>query len=81
MFLKTYFLFIFKNMETIFNGQMDFNSNDELDVVLNNLNPQMSIRIIEVALEKAQENGCFNLVESHCIYQCVNFLKKKHKYG
>ena len=63
-------------MKTIFNGQFDFDSDDELELVLDNLNPQMSLKIIEIALNKGLREGIFNLTESHCLYKSMQFLKK-----
>jgi hypothetical protein len=62
-------------MKTIFGGQLDFENNVELDVVLENLNPQLAIRIIELGIEKSLSEGVFDLTESHCLYMCLNHLK------
>lgn len=62
-------------MNTIFKGQLDFENDDELNVFLENLNPQLVSKIIELGIEKSLSEGVFNLTESYCLYKCINFLK------
>jgi len=62
-------------MKTIFNGQFDFDSSDELELVLDNLNPQMAIKIIEIGIVKGLSDGIYNLTEAHCLYKSIQHLK------
>jgi hypothetical protein len=62
-------------MKTLFNGQFDFDSNAELDLVLDNLNPQMAIKIIEIGIHKGLSEGIFDLTEAHCLYKSIQRLK------
>jgi hypothetical protein len=66
-------------MKRIFNDQLDFETNEELDMLMNNLNPQLSTKIIELGIEKAQSQGLFNLTESHCLYKCIEYIKKSNE--
>ncbi len=62
-------------MKTIFNGQFDFDNNVELELVLNNLNPQMAIKIIEIGIQKGLFDGIFDLTEAHCLYKSIQYFK------
>lgn len=62
-------------MNTLFNGQLDFDNIDELELVLDNLNSQMSIKILEIGLQHALQYGAYSLTESHCLYKSLQYLK------
>jgi hypothetical protein len=36
----------------------------------------MSLKVIEIALNKGLREGIFDLTESHCLYKSMQFLKK-----
>jgi len=62
-------------MKTLFNNQLNFDNNDELELVLDNLNPQMAIQIIEMGLQHANFMGTFSMVETHSLYESLQYLK------
>jgi len=62
-------------MNKLFNGKLDFDNIDELELVLDNLNSQMSLKIIELGLQFALQSGVYNLTESHCLYKSLQYLK------
>lgn len=62
-------------MKSLFNNQLSFDNNDELELVLDNLNPQMAIQIIEVGLQHANYSGAFNMGEVHSLYKSIQYLK------
>ena len=62
-------------MKALFNNQLNFDSTEELELVLDNLNLKMSIQIIEIGLEHALYSGVFNLMETHSLYKSIQHLK------
>lgn len=66
-------------MKTIFNDQLEFETNEELDMLVDNLNPQFATKIIELAIDKGTSQGLFNITESHCLYKCIQYIKTLEK--
>jgi hypothetical protein len=66
-------------MKTIFNDQLEFETNEELDMLMNNLNIQFATKMIELGVEKGLSQGLFNLTESHCLYKCIQYIKTLEK--
>ena len=66
-------------MKTIFNDQLEFETNEELEMLINNLNPQFAVKMIELGVEKGLSQGLFNLTESHCLYKCIQYIKTLEK--
>lgn len=62
-------------MSTLFNGKLDFDNIDELELIMDNLNSHMSLKIIELGLHHALQSGVYNLTESHCLYKSLQYLK------
>jgi hypothetical protein len=62
-------------MKALFDGQLNFENTDELELVLDNLNPQMALQIIEMGLHKGLYSGTYNLAESHSLYKSLQYLK------
>jgi hypothetical protein len=62
-------------MKGLFNDQLNFDNNDELEMVLDNLNPQMAIQIIEMGLQHGHYSGVFNMRETHTLYKTIQYLK------
>jgi hypothetical protein len=62
-------------MKGLFNNQLNFDNNNELELVLDNLNHQMAIQIIEIGLQHANFSGSFNMAETHSLYKSLQYLK------
>lgn len=63
-------------MDTLFNGNFEYDDKDELIEFINNIDTEDAIKIIEQSLDHANESGAFNLLESYCVHQCLEKLKK-----
>ena len=61
--------------EFLFGGEFEYEENEDLKVFLNSLKTSVSRSIIETALNHASNQGVFNILESHCIYKCLENLK------
>jgi hypothetical protein len=64
-------------MKSLFGGLLQFENQSEFEKLIQNIDSEMSLKIIELCLSHCQENGLFNLEESHCLYVCVSKLKEK----
>jgi hypothetical protein len=62
-------------VKTIFNDQLEFETDEELEILLNNLNTQFATKIIELGIEMGLSQGLFDLTESHCLYKCIQYIK------
>ena len=60
----------------LFNGEFEYEDINELYIFLDNLDPVASIEILEIALNHANKQGAFDILESHCIHKCLEKLKK-----
>lgn len=63
-------------METIFGGLIEFDSREELDDFILNLDKSSALQIIEKQIEHVASHGGFNIVESHVLYKCISKLKE-----
>jgi hypothetical protein len=63
-------------MEILFNGLLEFESNKELDKLLENCEEKTALKLLELALQHAQNNGLYTFQESYIIYNCLNVLKE-----
>ena len=61
--------------EFLFGGEFEYEEKEDFKVFLNSLKPSVSRSIIETALNHASNQGVFNILESHCIYKCLENLK------
>jgi hypothetical protein len=64
-------------MEILFNGLLEFESHKELDKLLENSDNKTALKLIELALQHAQNSGLYTFQESHVIYECINVLKSQ----
>lgn len=62
-------------MSSLFGGQFDFDDEQDLEILMNNLNPKVAIKLIEMGLSHANSKGLFSLTESHCLYKSLYVLK------
>jgi hypothetical protein len=63
-------------MKTLFNGLLQFEDNDSLETMLKEIDKNLSLKLLEFALDHAQKNGVYDFQESHLIYRCLEKLKK-----
>jgi hypothetical protein len=61
--------------EFLFGGEFEYDEKEDLNVFINNLKPTVSHAILEMALNHANKQGAFSILESHCIYKCLEKLK------
>lgn len=67
-------------MASIFNGFLEYESNQELDeYLINKLDKDTALKLIQLSIETLQGQGAFTLVESHALYMCLNKLKQEPK--
>lgn len=62
-------------MESIFGGLIEFDSKEEFDNYVENLDKKKALIIIEKQIEYLVLNGGFTLLENHVLYKCLNKLK------
>jgi hypothetical protein len=63
-------------METIFGGLIEFDSQEELDDFILNLDKDDALQIIEKQIEYFVSHGGFTLIENHVLYKCLTKLKE-----
>jgi hypothetical protein len=63
-------------MQILFNGLLEFESHKQLKELLLSEDKQTAIKLIELALQHAQNNGLYSFEESYVIYICLNQLKE-----
>jgi hypothetical protein len=64
-------------MGILFNGLLEFESHEELNKLFDSNDRKMALKLIELALQHAQNNGLYTFQESHVVYNCLNILKKE----
>lgn len=64
-------------MENIFGGMIEFQSEEEFDNFVSNINGENSLKIIEKAIEYAYMNNVYSVQETFCIYKSLKKLKDK----
>ena len=64
-------------MEILFNGLLEFESHEELGKLFDEKDVKMALKLIELALQHAQNTGLYTFQESHVVYNCLNILKKE----
>jgi len=64
----------------LFGGEFEYEDKKDLDELLNNLQPNVALRILLVALNHASKQGAFDILESHCVHKCLeNIEKNEHQ--
>jgi hypothetical protein len=63
-------------MESIFGGLVEFDSQNELNEYIENLELSDTTQIIEKQIEHIASRGGFTIVECHVLYKCLNKLKE-----
>ena len=59
----------------IFDGTFEFDNSVQLDEFLPSMNTEMALKIIQVAIMYAQQNGLFTIEESHTLYKCFQEMR------
>lgn len=65
-------------MENIFNGLLEFEKNEDFEVFVNSMDKKTSLKILELCIVYGQQNGLYNLSESHLIYKCLQKIKENN---
>lgn len=65
-------------MKSIFNGILDFQSEDEFEIFINSMDNATALKIIELAVNYGQQNGLYEFQESYLIYKCLKKLKDNY---
>jgi len=63
-------------MKNLFGGLVEFEDNEDLEIVINNLNVKYSLVLIEQAITYALKSGAFDLTESYVLYKCISKIKE-----
>jgi hypothetical protein len=66
-------------MENIFNGLIEFDSTEEFNEFVDNIDKSNALMIIEKQIEYSQQGGVFTLLESATLLKCLNKLKENEK--
>lgn len=64
-------------MESLFNGQFEFETESQLKEFLSNMDNENSIEMILMALEMGNKHGIYSIEESYVIHLCISKLKSK----
>jgi len=63
-------------MKTIFDGKIEYQSNDELKNLFNTMDFNLTLNILESAINCGVKLGVYNLDECYVIYNCLLKLKE-----
>jgi hypothetical protein len=63
-------------MENIFGGLLEFPTTEDFEKFIDSIDKESSVKILELSILYAQQNGLYNLSESHCLYKCLKKLKE-----
>ena len=63
-------------MKSLFDGEFEYEHEEELEEFLSVLTPGAAITIIEMALNHANKQGGFDVIESFSVYKCLTVLNK-----
>lgn len=61
-------------MATLFNGILEFESDDQLNDILEKMDKELAFKLLKIALDLTTDQ--FSLVENHTIYKCLIKLKE-----
>jgi hypothetical protein len=62
-------------MESIFGGLIEFNSENEFDDFVKDINENNALSIIEKCIEYGHQNNLYTVQETYFIYKCLKKLK------
>ena len=61
-------------MGAIFNGILEFENDEKLEDILDQMDKGLAIKLLSIALDLTTEH--FTLAENHVIYKCLTKLKQ-----
>ena len=62
-------------MENIFGGLIEFDTENEFDEFVKDINEKNALSIIEKAIEYGHHNNLYSVQETYFIYKCLKKLK------
>lgn len=62
-------------MKSIFDGLLEFSTQEDFDSFIENMDKIGAIKIIELSIINNQQKGVYTLEESHCLYKCLKKIK------
>jgi len=63
-------------MENYFGGLVEFESRDEFDKFIDNIDVKNSIMLLETSITYALKAGAFDLSEAYILYKCLSKIKE-----
>lgn len=63
-------------MESIFDGGIEFQTKSQFDLFTDTIDKEMSLKVIELAVDYGLKNGLYSFEESHVIYKSLRKLKE-----
>ena len=63
-------------MKSIFNGLLEFKTNEDLNEFVKSISSENSLKIIELSLDFAHKSGVYTMEEVYIIYTSLLKLKK-----
>lgn len=62
-------------MESIFGGLIEFDTENEFEEFVKDINEKNALSIIEKAIEYGHQNNLYTVQETYFIYKCLKKLK------
>ena len=62
-------------MESIFGGSIAFNTENDFDELVKDINEKNALSVIEKAFEYGHHNNLYTVQETYFIYKCLKKLK------
>lgn len=66
-------------MESIFGGLLEFETEEQFENFIKNIDYDNSMKIIELAIEYAYRNGLFSQPETYYVYKSLKKLREKNE--
>ena len=63
-------------MNTIFDGLLEFPTQEDFDSFVETMDKTSAIKMIELSIATNQQKGVYSLEESYCLYKCITKLKE-----
>jgi hypothetical protein len=63
-------------MNSIFDGLLEFPSQNDFDSFVESMDKNSAIKMIELSIITNQQKGVYSLEESHILYKCLIKLKE-----
>ena len=66
-------------MKNIFGGLLEFETTEEFDEFIKNMDSSSALKILELAIDYGQKNGLYELKEAFLLYNCIQKLNKTNE--